>query len=205
MPTTRACARECPVAHSDAWGGFWALMKHADVVARRHRQRRLHHLEAERGAQGGLHGPPAAAAPGPARAHALPARAGAAADAAARGALRAGDPRHLRGAAVGDGGEGRRRHLRGILRAHAHPRVQRLDEPAGGAGRRARRRRPALQHRGAVQRRCEPTQGNQPAALRDGARRASPTARRNPLAASIRMPPARCWPRASMASRCPTR
>lgn len=23
---------ECPVAHSDAWGGFWALMKHADVV-----------------------------------------------------------------------------------------------------------------------------------------------------------------------------
>ncbi len=25
--------RECPVAHSDAWGGFWALMRHADVVA----------------------------------------------------------------------------------------------------------------------------------------------------------------------------
>jgi cytochrome P450 len=24
--------RECPVAHSDAWGGFWALMKHADVI-----------------------------------------------------------------------------------------------------------------------------------------------------------------------------
>jgi len=24
--------RECPVAHSNAWGGFWALMKHADVV-----------------------------------------------------------------------------------------------------------------------------------------------------------------------------
>jgi cytochrome P450 len=24
---------ECPVAHSDAWGGFWALMKHADVTA----------------------------------------------------------------------------------------------------------------------------------------------------------------------------
>ena len=24
--------RECPVAHSDAWGGFWALMKHADVA-----------------------------------------------------------------------------------------------------------------------------------------------------------------------------
>ncbi len=23
---------ECPVAHSDAWGGFWAYMKHADVV-----------------------------------------------------------------------------------------------------------------------------------------------------------------------------
>ncbi|KQM88777.1 cytochrome [Sphingomonas sp. Leaf23] len=23
----------CPVAHSDAWGGFWALMKHADVAA----------------------------------------------------------------------------------------------------------------------------------------------------------------------------
>jgi len=25
--------RTCPVAHSDAWGGFWALMKHADVAA----------------------------------------------------------------------------------------------------------------------------------------------------------------------------
>ena len=25
--------KECPVAHSDAWGGFWALMKHADVSA----------------------------------------------------------------------------------------------------------------------------------------------------------------------------
>ncbi|MBO9714581.1 cytochrome P450 [Sphingomonas sp.] len=24
---------ECPVAHSEAWGGFWALMKHADVAA----------------------------------------------------------------------------------------------------------------------------------------------------------------------------
>jgi cytochrome P450 len=24
--------RECPVAHSTAWGGFWALMKHADVI-----------------------------------------------------------------------------------------------------------------------------------------------------------------------------
>ena len=24
--------RECPVAHSEAWGGFWALMKHADVI-----------------------------------------------------------------------------------------------------------------------------------------------------------------------------
>jgi len=24
--------RECPVAHSDAWGGFWAMLKHADVV-----------------------------------------------------------------------------------------------------------------------------------------------------------------------------
>ncbi|QJU59063.1 cytochrome P450 [Sphingomonas sp. AP4-R1] len=23
---------ECPVAHSDAWGGFWALMKHEDVA-----------------------------------------------------------------------------------------------------------------------------------------------------------------------------
>lgn len=23
---------ECPVAHSDAWGGFWALMKHKDVA-----------------------------------------------------------------------------------------------------------------------------------------------------------------------------
>jgi cytochrome P450 len=24
---------QCPVAHSDAWGGFWALMKHDDVAA----------------------------------------------------------------------------------------------------------------------------------------------------------------------------
>lgn len=24
--------RECPVAHSEAWGGFWALMKHDDVA-----------------------------------------------------------------------------------------------------------------------------------------------------------------------------
>jgi cytochrome P450 len=24
--------RECPVAHSDAWGGFWALLRHADVA-----------------------------------------------------------------------------------------------------------------------------------------------------------------------------
>ena len=24
--------RECPVAHSNAWGGFWALMRHGDVV-----------------------------------------------------------------------------------------------------------------------------------------------------------------------------
>src|SRR3569623_902963 len=24
---------QCPVAHSDAWGGFRALMKHADVAA----------------------------------------------------------------------------------------------------------------------------------------------------------------------------
>jgi cytochrome P450 len=23
---------QCPVAHSDAWGGFWALMKHEDVA-----------------------------------------------------------------------------------------------------------------------------------------------------------------------------
>ena len=23
--------QQCPVAHSDAWGGFWALMTHADV------------------------------------------------------------------------------------------------------------------------------------------------------------------------------
>jgi cytochrome P450 len=28
----RRLRKECPVAHSDAWGGFWALMKHADVV-----------------------------------------------------------------------------------------------------------------------------------------------------------------------------
>jgi cytochrome P450 len=28
----RRLRRECPVAHSDAWGGFWALMKHRDVA-----------------------------------------------------------------------------------------------------------------------------------------------------------------------------
>lgn len=28
----RRLRKECPVAHSDAWGGFWALMKHDDVV-----------------------------------------------------------------------------------------------------------------------------------------------------------------------------
>ena len=25
--------QQCPVAHSEAWGGFWALMKHEDVAA----------------------------------------------------------------------------------------------------------------------------------------------------------------------------
>lgn len=29
----RELRERCPVAHSDAWGGFWALMKHADVAA----------------------------------------------------------------------------------------------------------------------------------------------------------------------------
>lgn len=29
----RRLREKCPVAHSDAWGGFWALMKHADVAA----------------------------------------------------------------------------------------------------------------------------------------------------------------------------
>ena len=29
----RRLRAQCPVAHSDAWGGFWALMKHADVAA----------------------------------------------------------------------------------------------------------------------------------------------------------------------------
>jgi cytochrome P450 len=29
----RRLRHECPVAHSEAWGGFWALMKHDDVVA----------------------------------------------------------------------------------------------------------------------------------------------------------------------------
>ena len=28
----RRLRAECPVAHSDAWGGFWALMKHSDVA-----------------------------------------------------------------------------------------------------------------------------------------------------------------------------
>ena len=49
---------------------------------RRHRQRPVHHLEAERGAQGRIHRTPAAAAPRSARAHALPPRALAAAVAA---------------------------------------------------------------------------------------------------------------------------
>src|SRR6187551_3882500 len=29
----RRLRESCPVAHSDAWGGFWALTKHDDVVA----------------------------------------------------------------------------------------------------------------------------------------------------------------------------
>ncbi|MEG3152495.1 cytochrome P450 [Sphingomonas sp. ZT3P38] len=29
----RELRARCPVAHSDAWGGFWAMMKHADVAA----------------------------------------------------------------------------------------------------------------------------------------------------------------------------
>jgi cytochrome P450 len=29
----RRLREQCPVAHSDAWGGFWALMKHDDVAA----------------------------------------------------------------------------------------------------------------------------------------------------------------------------
>ncbi len=28
----RRLREQCPVAHSDAWGGFWSLMKHADVA-----------------------------------------------------------------------------------------------------------------------------------------------------------------------------
>ncbi|HEY5712001.1 MAG TPA: cytochrome P450 [Allosphingosinicella sp.] len=29
----RRLREQCPVAHADAWGGFWALMRHADVAA----------------------------------------------------------------------------------------------------------------------------------------------------------------------------
>ena len=29
----RRLREQCPVAHSDTWGGFWALMKYADVAA----------------------------------------------------------------------------------------------------------------------------------------------------------------------------
>ena len=29
----RRLRAQCPVAHADAWGGFWALMRHADVAA----------------------------------------------------------------------------------------------------------------------------------------------------------------------------
>lgn len=32
-PQYAALRATCPVAHSDAWGGFWALTKHADVAA----------------------------------------------------------------------------------------------------------------------------------------------------------------------------
>jgi len=32
-PVFRELRAKCPVAHSDAWGGFWALTKHADVMA----------------------------------------------------------------------------------------------------------------------------------------------------------------------------
>jgi cytochrome P450 len=30
--TYRRLRKECPVAHTDAWGGFWALTKHRDVA-----------------------------------------------------------------------------------------------------------------------------------------------------------------------------
>src|SRR6478735_2782701 len=32
-PVFRELRAKCPVAHSDAWGGFWALTKHEDVMA----------------------------------------------------------------------------------------------------------------------------------------------------------------------------
>jgi cytochrome P450 len=32
-PVYRRLRNECPVAHSEAWGGFWALMRHADIAA----------------------------------------------------------------------------------------------------------------------------------------------------------------------------
>ena len=34
MPCTRGLRRECPVAHSTSWGGFWTLTRYADVRQR---------------------------------------------------------------------------------------------------------------------------------------------------------------------------
>ena len=41
----------CPVAHTDAWGGFWALMRYDDV-----KRAAFHYLGPERRSEGGVHG-----------------------------------------------------------------------------------------------------------------------------------------------------
>ncbi len=30
--TYRKMREQCPVAHTDRWGGFWALTRHADIT-----------------------------------------------------------------------------------------------------------------------------------------------------------------------------
>ena len=101
-----ACARECPVAHSDAWGGFWALMKHQRRGRGCRRQptfitskQNVVPKVAFTGRRPPLHLDPPEHTP-------VPARAGAAADREARGALRARDPRDLPRAAGAHGAPG---------------------------------------------------------------------------------------------------
>ena len=44
--------QSCPVPHSNEWDGFWALLRHADVVGVRKDFGELHHHGAECGSPG---------------------------------------------------------------------------------------------------------------------------------------------------------